>query len=131
MRWGVLWMLLPDEVLPLIIVGVGLALILGLLSGRAALGLILALVVLPPVLAPFVEGVLGDLPPWVSLVLLAFLGLAIIRGVVGLVLGQRAADTMVGSLAADLVRLVVRILFFPLRIVRSAFRMVSNGSGLR
>lgn len=131
MRWGVLWMLLPDEVLPLIIVGAGLALMVGFLSGRAALAIIIGLVVLPPLLAPFVEVLVGELPPWVSMVLLAFLGLAIIRGLFGLLLGQRAADTMVGSLAADLVRLVVRVLFFPLRMVRSAYRMVTNGNGLR
>ena len=40
MRWGVLWTLLPDEVLPLLVMSVGLALILGLLSGRTALSIL-------------------------------------------------------------------------------------------
>lgn len=118
-------MLLPDEALPLLIVGVGLALMLGI-GGRAALG-ILGLLLLLPLLAPFVEALLGELPPWVSLVVLAFFALALIRGLAALLLGQRAADTMVGNLAADLIRLVVRLLILPLRMVRWAFRMVNNG----
>lgn len=122
------WMLVPDEVLPLLIMGVGLALILGLLSGRAALG-ILGLLLLFPLMAPFVEAVLGELPPWVSLVILAFFALALIRGLAALLLGQRAADNMVGNLAADLVRLVVRLLILPLRMVRWAFRLVNHGRG--
>lgn len=131
MHWGTLWMLMPDEALPLVIAGVGLALMLGLVSGRAALGIVLGLVVLPPLLAPLVEAVMGGLPPWVSLVILAFFGLAIIRGLAALLIGSRAADTMVGSLAADLVRFVVAILLLPLRVVGWALRMASNGNGLR
>jgi len=131
MGWGALWLLVPDEALPLIVVGIGVALILGFITGRGALMLILALVLLPPLLGPFIEGVLGELPPWVSLLILAVLGLAILRGLVGLVLGQRAADTMVGSLAADLVRLVVKLLLFPFRAVGWGFRMLNIGNGLR
>ncbi len=127
MRWGVLWLLLPDEVLPLIIVGVAFALMFGLLSLRGAVGLILALVVLPPVLAPFVEGVLGDLPPWVSVIILAVLALAILRGLAALVLGRAAAAEMVGHLAADLVKALVLL---PLRGVRWVFRAMINLNGL-
>lgn len=125
MSW--IWMLVPDEALALLIAGVGLALMLGLLSGRTALGL-LGLLLFLPLLAPFLEALLGELPPWVSLVILAFFALALIRGLAALLLGSRAADTMVGNLAADLVRFVVAILILPLRIVRWAFRMVNNGS---
>jgi hypothetical protein len=65
-----------------------------------------------------------------SLLILAVLGLAILRALVGILLGQRAADTMVGSLAADLVRLSVSFLLFPFRVVGWGLRMV-NGNGLR
>jgi hypothetical protein len=130
MGWGALWMLIPDEALPLIIAGIGVTLMLGFISGRGALMLILSLVLLPPLLAPFIEGILGELPPWMSLLILAVLGLAILRALVGILLGQRAADTMVGSLAADLVRLSVSFLLFPFRVVGWGLRMV-NGNGLR
>jgi hypothetical protein len=116
MRWSVLWTFLPDEALPLLIVGIGLAIILGLLRGRAALGL-LVLLLLAPVLGAVVEPLLAQLPPWVTVLLLAFVGLAILRRLAALFLGPRAADTMVGALAADVVRLAVRLLLLPLLIV--------------
>lgn len=130
MRWGVLWTLLPDEVLyaalPLIVVGLGLALMLGVIPVQTALG-IFALVLLLPLMAPIVEALFGQLPVWVSLLFLAFFMLSIMRGLAALVLGSRAADTMTGALAADLVRLAVTILFFPFRVVGWAFRMMNNG----
>lgn len=116
MRWNLLWAFLPDEALPLLIVGVGLAMLLGILRGRAALGL-LALLFLAPVMGAVGEALLAQLPPWFAWVLLAGLGLALLRGLATLLLGPRAADTMVGSLAADLVRLAVRMLCLPLRLV--------------
>lgn len=126
MRWGVLWTLLPDEALPLLIAGVGLAMILGLLRGRAALGILLMLL-LAPVLASFVEVLMEILPPWISLIVLAVIGLSILKGLAALLIGPRAADTMVGSLAADLVRLAVRILIFPLRVLGWALGAAING----
>lgn len=126
MRWGAIWMLLPDEALPLLILGVGFTMILGLLRGRAALGILLMLL-LAPVLAPFVEALMGVLPPWISLIVLAVVGLSILRGLAALAIGTRAADTMVGSLAADLVRLAMRMLIFPLRVLRWALGAAING----
>jgi hypothetical protein len=127
MRWGVLWTFLPDEALPLLIVGVGLALMLGLISGRAAFGL-LGLFLFSPLLLPLIEALLGELPPWISLIILAFLALALFRGLAALILGQRVADAMAGNLAADLVRLMVRLLFLPLRIGWWVIRtVVSDG----
>jgi len=123
MRSGVLWALLPDEALPLVVVAAGLMMILGF--RQAALS-ILGMVLLFPILAPFVEALFGELPPWVSLVILAFIGLAILRGLAALLIGQRAADTMVGSLAADVVRIVVGTLFFPLRVAWWAFRLIGR-----
>ncbi|HLC21856.1 MAG TPA: hypothetical protein VJM10_07095 [Candidatus Methylomirabilis sp.] len=130
MRWGILWTLLPDAALPLIIVGIALAMILGLIRGRLAFSL-LGLLVLLPLLAPIMEALLGQMPAWVSFVILAFFGLAVIRGLAALIIGQRAADTMVGNLAADLVRLVVAIMILPLRMVRSAFRFLMSEGGPR
>jgi hypothetical protein len=123
MRSGVLWALLPDEVLPLIIMVAGLMMIVGL--RRAGLSVLVTALLLP-VLAPFVEALFGELPVWVSFVVLAFIGLAILRGLAALLIGQRAADTMVGSLAADVVRIVVGLLFFPLRAAWWALRMIGR-----
>lgn len=129
-RWGILWALLPDQAMPLAVMGAGLALILGLVARRMALGIV-GMLLLLSLLTPFVEAVVGDLPPWFSLVIMAFFALAIIRGLAGIVLGQRPADTMVGILAADIVRLVVAILILPLRAVRWAFRLGDNDGGVQ
>jgi hypothetical protein len=116
--------------MPLAVMGAGLALILGLVARRMALGIV-GMLLLLSLLTPFVEAVVGDLPPWFSLVIMAFFALAIIRGLAGIVLGQRPADTMVGILAADIVRLVVAILILPLRAVRWAFRLGDNDGGVQ
>lgn len=123
MRSEALWVMLPDEALPLVVMATGLIMILGF--RQAALS-ILGMVLLFPILAPFVEALFGELPPWVSLVIFAFIGLAILRGLAALMIGQRAADTMVGSLAADVVRIVVGMLFFPLRVTLWALRLIGR-----
>lgn len=85
MHSGVLWALLPDEALPLVVMAAGLMMILG--CRQTALS-ILGMVLLFPMLAPLVEALLGELPPWVSLVILAFVGLAILRGLAALLMGN-------------------------------------------
>jgi hypothetical protein len=128
MRWRLLWTCLPHEALPLLIVGVGLAMILGLLRGRAVLGL-LALLLLMPVMGPIGETLLAQLPPWVAWLLGAGLVLTLLRRLAAFLIGARAADTMVGTLAADLVRLAVRLLCLPLRLVWWAVRQRPSGRG--
>ena len=123
---SVLWMLLPDGALLLVICGIGLATIFGLLRGGAAFSL-LGVVLLFALLGPFVEGIAGILPPWISLALLVVLGLALLRGAAALVLGRRASDHMVGILAADVVRLIVILLLFPFRWLGRLLRAVGNG----
>lgn len=78
MTWGSLWTLLPDEFLPLIIRGTGLLLVLGLLSGRTVIGL-LVILVLMQVLGPFMAILLGALPLWLLVVGLAVFILVTIR----------------------------------------------------
>jgi len=114
MNW--LIALLPDELLPLFIAGVGLAVIVGLLNRRAAMPL-LGLVVLGMVVGPLMGGVIGHLPGW----LLAIVSLGFFLGLLGwlasLILGKGATDHMVGTLAADVVRVVFGLLFLPLRLL--------------
>jgi hypothetical protein len=121
-----LWMLLPDGVLPLVIVGIGLALMVGLLNRSAAFGL-LGMFLLFALLGPIVEGVMGGMPPWVGFFVFAVVILVLLKSIASLVLGRRAADHMVGILAADLVRLAVRILLLPFRAVAGLVRLISAG----
>jgi xanthine/uracil permease len=66
------------------------------------------------------------LPPWVTAIFVAFLALVFLQVVVSFILGKAAADTMVGNLAADLVRWLVMILILPVQIVRRVFRMIGR-----
>ncbi len=122
MRLAALLAWLPDEAVPLVVVGAGLALVLGVMSGRTAVQL-LGFVLLVLVLAPFIDAMFGELPAWVSLALVVAGGLSLLRLVASLVLGARAADTMVGSLAATAVVAALRLAFLPLRVVGAAVRV--------
>lgn len=119
------WMLLPDALLPLVIAGIGLALMVGLLSGSAAFRL-LGLLLLCALLGPIIEGVMGDMPPWVGVIIFVVVILALLRGAASLVLGRRAADHMVGILAADCVRFAFRLLFLPVRAIGGLVRSIAG-----
>jgi hypothetical protein len=108
------WVVLPDEALILLIAAAGLLLILGF---RGLAGSLLAMAVLLPMLAPFVEALMSELPLWVAVGILLVIGLAILRAFASLFLGRRAADHMVGILAADVVRLLVLGLLWPFRML--------------
>lgn len=120
MRTGLLW-LLPDEVLPLLLPLAAIGLIIGVVTGRTVMAVI-GLLIFLPLIGGIAEGVFSALPAWLSLGILAVIGISILRGVAALLIGQRAADTMTGNLAADIVRLVVVCLFFPFRLVGWFFR---------
>ena len=125
MQW--LWLFLPDEALVLVIALIGLALMVGFLRPRSA-GQLLAGIIMMLLLAPFVESLVSSLPWWVSILILIGVGWAILRSFARLVLGAGAADEMVGTLAADVVRGTFRgvffLLFFPFRIVGWLFRRI-------
>lgn len=110
---SILWALLPDQFMVLAIAGIGLAVILGVLRLRKAASLIggIALLLLS---APFVDAVFDMVPTWIFLLVLPVVVLMIVRWLLRAVLGERAADHMIGSLAADLARAVITL---PIRLV--------------
>ena len=65
MRSGLLWGLIPDEALPLLLLGGAL---LCMVLGRRALGFLVPLG-LTLLLAPFVETLISLLPVWLVLIL--------------------------------------------------------------
>jgi hypothetical protein len=107
--------------MPLVIVAVALALIVGLIRPRAAFGVILT-VILMLLAAPFVDLLLQMLPWWLLLLLLLWVGLYLFRSVIELMIGERAAAEAVGSLAADVIRFGFRLLFLPFRVLRWILR---------
>jgi hypothetical protein len=113
-----LWALLPDEFMPLAIAGIGLALILGIIGLRKAASLIGGICLLL-VTAPFFDALFDGLPTWLFLLTLPVLLVLVIRWLVRMVIGQRAADHLVGTLAADLIRAIILL---PFRILGLLFR---------
>ena len=115
---------LPNEFMVLGIVLIGFGLMVGWLTLRRAAAL-LGFVFLLMATGPLVDSLLDtlfDLAPWWLLLLLGILLAFLLLGALSrLLIGRRAADHMVGTLAADSVRFGFRIVFglmvFPFRLL--------------
>lgn len=116
-----LWLFLPDDAMPLLLVGVGLALLLGFIRPRQALGLVLG-IVLVLLAGPLLDALFQALPLWLLILVLVWLGLYLFRSLLAIFIGERAAAEAVGSLAADVIRFGFRLLFLPARILWRAMR---------
>lgn len=119
-----LWMFLPDEFAILIIVGVALAMMVGLVRSRTA-GVIGGLILM--LLAqPLMDALIDTLPGWLLLLLVLGVVWWIFRAAASLVLGRQAAAHMTGILAADMVRSIARgvfwILLLPFRLIGVVLR---------
>ena len=118
---------LPNEFIVLGIVLIGFGLMVGLINGRRAAAL-LGFVFLLMVSGPFVDSLLDtlfDLAPWWLLLLLGILLVFSLLGVVSrMLIGRRAADHMVGILAADVVRFGFRMAF---GLIALPFRLLFGG----
>jgi hypothetical protein len=118
---------LPNEFMVLGIVLIGFGLMVGLLTLRRAAAL-LGFVVLLMVTGPFVDSLLDTLfalAPWWLLLLLGILMVFSLLGAVSrMLIGRRAADHMVGTLAADVVRFGFKMAF---GLVALPFRLLFGG----
>ena len=130
MRTNIIWWLLPDELLPVVVVGVALLVIVRAIRLSTGLGILFSLFVLPMLLAPLIEAVMSALPLWLVLLICAALGLSLLRGLVALLLGQRATDHLVGNLATDCVHAFGRVCLLPFRMLGAAFRLALNARRL-
>ena len=111
-----LWLILPDSVIPLLVTGVALLLIVGLIARKKAVAIIGALLVYL-IFAPFAGALLAIFPWWVSPLLLVIFVMSVVRAASSLVLGEPASDHMLGILAASLVMGIFRSLLFPFRLL--------------
>lgn len=111
-----LWSLLPNSALPLVIIGLGLAVVIGLIKPRRAVSIV-GFFLLSILLAPFFSALFDALPWWVCLLVTVFFVLSICRAVIRLMIGGRASDHVVGALTADVIRMCFRALFFPFRLL--------------
>ena len=118
MRNVILFM--PPELVVFMIVGAGLAMIVGARSLAASLlGVAMAIIFLPVLLAPLFD----VLPGWLVVGLLFLFGLALLRALFEITIGKNSTDHMVGILAASAVWWALRAPFrFIGWVVRAAFR---------
>lgn len=92
---------MPTELVVFMIIGAGLAMIVGARSLAATLlGIAMAIIFLPVLLAPLFDA----LPGWLLVVLLVFFALGMLRALFEMTIGKNSTDHMVGILAADVVR---------------------------
>lgn len=110
------WLFIPDEWLVVIIVGIGLALIFGIVRAGTAFGLI-GVILGMIILGPFIESLMDSLDLWVLLLLLVIGALYVLRVVLSLVLGREGAGSFMGHLAYDLLSL-------PFGILAGLFRLL-------
>ncbi len=108
----------------MLIIGFILGGVLMILGGRGV-GRFLFMVVIFLMLFPILWSVA---PPWVSLIIFAFIGLSFLQVVLSLLLGRRTAESVTASLATSLVRFLLMILILPLRIVQRMIGMVTKGN---
>jgi len=111
-----LWSLVPNSALPLIIAGIGLALIIGLIKPRKAIS-ILGIIVVSLIAAPFINALFAALPFWLYLILMVGFALSLLRAGIRLLIGPQATNHLVGELATDVVHLCLRALLFPFRLL--------------
>lgn len=112
---------LPDEAAVFVIMGIGFALMVGLMSPGAAFRA-LGLLCLFLLLSPFIDALVDQLPTiWlIPIGILVVVGM--FRMLANLVIGARAADHMVGNLAASAVQGAFALLFLPFRLLFGVLR---------
>jgi predicted membrane protein len=105
----------------LVPVGLGFLVMLGLISGGRAAGLLLLFVLLMA-LAPFVESLMDTLPLWLLLLMLAVFGFSMLRAAASLTLGRGVADNFLGML-------VFAVFMAPFRMLRRMIQILFRGGG--
>ena len=124
---GLLWAILPDEMMPLVVVGLGLALIVGLVSRKTALAIVIT-IVLFLLLRPIISALIALLPYWALLLVAAWFALYLFRSMLGLLLGAEGAGTAVGHVFGHFILALLRL---PFRLVGAVFRLARPAARIR
>jgi predicted PurR-regulated permease PerM len=124
MKWTIPSLLIPQEALLPLLVFAGILTIVGL--KRLAGGLIVFVLAMAfsPMFEPIVEAMVATLPDWALVLLVVVFALMVLRALAALLIGPNAADQMVGTLAADVVRF---FLLLPFRGFRALLRFLITG----
>jgi hypothetical protein len=124
-----LWMLLPDDALPLVVAVLALVVIVGLVRPRRAVG-ILVMVAMLPVIGVLVDSVLAVLPWWATALLMVWLVSNAVKVVLELFFGREAAGEILGRMVVGTAGLCFGLLLGLLRgmggLAGAAFRQINN-----
>ena len=110
---------MPDEALPVIIVGLGFALILGIIS-RSVVFSILGTIILFALLSPFIDALFDSLPLWLLLLIMLIVGFTLLKFVMTTLFGKEATGHVLGQLLMAIFILPFRILGLLIRGRRRA-----------
>ena len=117
---GTIASFLPPETYVVLIMLAGIALMLGAKRVAAMLGIVVACGIFLPVL---IEPFLNLMPLWLLILVGIVAGLAMLRVISGVLIGERSTDHMVGALAAGSVKAGLKALIWPIVwLVRAIFR---------
>lgn len=101
---------LPDGALPILLVFTGLALILGIITKKAAFSFI-GLIILLAVFTPFLDAIFNSLPLWVAVLFMAAFLIGSIKVVMHAIFGKAATAEFMGRLMYDVFLLPIRCIF--------------------
>jgi len=122
---NILLAFLPDSMLPLLIVGCGLALIVGLVKPRGVVqvvGMVVLSLIAAPFIAPMVESMIGALPIWILLLAVPLLLIWIVRKVLEPLLGRHATGHIIGAAIIGAAKLSYRAVALLIRIAARTVR---------
>ncbi len=111
-----LLLFLPDEALPLILVILVIAVVAGLARMRLLLAFVLFLVLLP-LIGQLFDIFLNAVPWWLFLLVVGGLVMWVVRAALSIFIGSEAAGHAIGSLAADVIKVVFKMMFLPFRMM--------------
>lgn len=111
---GLLFTLMPDGILPVVLVFLGLALILGIVSRKSAFNFV-GIIILFALLSPFVVSLFDSFPTWLVLLVFGVVLLSLARGVLSSLFGKGATDQFVGQV-------MYAVFALPFRLLGNLFR---------
>ena len=116
---NLLWAFLPDAMMPLVVVVLAVALIVGLVNRRVAMVIVGTIVALL-LLGPIISGAIALLPFWALLLLGAWFVFYLFRSLLGLLIGADGARTAVGHVVGHF---ILALLCMPFRVLGAVLRL--------
>jgi len=118
---GALLAFLPDKFLLLVPLGLGILVILRLVSFGQAITILFGLVAMIA-LVPFVSSLLDCLPFWLLAMILFFFGYSLVKSVSSALLGKGVTDHLLGSI-------LYSVFLLPFRAIRWIFQVIFGRVG--